>query len=351
MRFRLPFLIALMWLVFHSNTFAQAVKNHDGTPVTTKYCFQDKNFQLIGQPAGGTFTGCGISQQDGIWNFNPVTATAGTTVFPFQCMISYTVNGSTVNIPFLIWKPVILNPPLEDSFTCNGDFKLHASTLYAGDYQYNWSPANFLTTPDLSTSTGHIQESQTFLLTATDASSGCSVTGNVTIVKDDYPVISVSPDTTILNRMSVKLEATGANTYRWSPSKWLDNPNVAKPVATPDETTVYTVTGRSFYGCYSSADVTITVNNNIFIPTAFSPNGDGVNDVFKIVNFGFDEILEYRIFDRWGKEVFNAMNGMAEWDGTYKGKVLEVGTYYYVIKISYKNSVAKIQKGDITMIR
>lgn len=351
MKYRLLFLSVLTMFIVELPCYSQAVKNLDGSPLVTTYCLQDKNFGIIGQPAGGTFSGCGISQQNGTWIFNPAVATANTTVFPYQCLISYTVNNTTVNIPFTVSKPVIINPPLQDSFTCNGNFFLHATTLYAGAYDYSWSPAHFLSTPDTSVSKGNITTTQTFVLTATDASSGCVGTDTVTIIKDSFPEIIVSPDTTILPRSSVPIIATGAFTYEWSPAKWLDNPNTATPFATPEEDITYTVTGKSEYGCANTAGITIRLNNNIFVPNAFSPNGDGMNDIFHIINYGFDEIMEFRVFDRWGKEVFSTQNGLSGWDGNYKGMPMSNGTYFYSIKIAYKNKPERIIKGDLTLIR
>jgi hypothetical protein len=99
--------------------FAQspAITNVDGTPLTTRYCWTDSNYAIAGNPAGGTFSGCGINEANGQWYFNPVLASQGISVFPYQCSITYTTaDGSastTQNI--LVWKPVVITPPLQDS--------------------------------------------------------------------------------------------------------------------------------------------------------------------------------------------------------------------------------------------
>jgi gliding motility-associated-like protein len=347
----LPRLFLLLLLIPGVKGFSQVMQNADGTPLKASYCLQDSNFELMGIPGGGTFSGCGIYEQNGQWYFNPVVATSGTTVYPFQCMIQYTVNGATASQPIVIAKPVAVHPPLKDSVSCNGNILLQATMLYAGAYNYQWSPASPLDRSDTSLTAGSIQSSQTFVLTATDMASGCIGTDTITIVRDTPPVVKVSRDTTILPRTSVQLEASGAFTYKWSPAAWLDHPGIAAPLATPREDITYTVTGRSEHGCYGSAEVNIRINDNIFIPNVFSPNGDGINDVFRIVNYGFDELLEFRVFDRWGKVVFHTSGGLNGWDGTYNGKPAESGTYYYNIQIARKNNLTTVMKGDVALIR
>jgi len=343
--------LLLLVMMCGINGYAQIIRNADGTPLSTTYCFQDKNVELVGTPAGGTFQGCGVSNRNGRWIFNPRTASEGTTVFPMQCMIQYSVNGATANVPVTIAKPVVISPPLEDSFTCNGNIFLHASTLYAGAYQYAWSPAALLLTPHQENTPGFIDATQTFVVTATDMASGCKGSDTVTIIKDTVPVVTVSPDTTILPRTSAQMHASGAYTYNWSPAGGLNNPRSADPMASPRENTTYTVTGRSLYGCYNSASVTVRVNGQILVPNAFTPNGDGVNDVFRIVNYGFDQVMEFRIFNRWGKEVFSTTNGMDGWDGTLNGQPAATGTYYYLIRISHKDGGASDYRGDLTLVR
>src|SRR5690606_10005604 len=137
------------------------------------------------------------------------------TVFPISCNMTYTVAGSSTTVPLLIWKPVVITPPLEDSFTCNGYFFLHATTLYAGAYDYTWAPAAPLDLPDSPNTAGFITSTQTFVLTAVDHTSGCMGSDTVTIEKYPEPELSVSNDTTINARGAVQLFAEGATDYLW----------------------------------------------------------------------------------------------------------------------------------------
>lgn len=333
-----------------ASLLAQTISNGDGAPLTTQYCWEDMNFPILGQPSGGSFDGCGVFEQNGQWLFNPVIATQGLSVFPVQCFLSYTINGTTVTIPILIWKPVVIDPPLEDSFTCNGNFLLHAKTLYAGAYDYSWTPATYLEQPDSANTAGYIDASQTFVLTATDHTSGCMGSDTVIINRYLVPVLSINPDTAILPYASVQLVASGAAQYQWEPERWLNNPAIAGPLATPEATVTYTVTGTSADGCSATAEVHIRLIEDFLIPNAFSPNGDGLNDEFKIINFGYLKLGELRIFDRWGQQVFYTKESGKGWDGRIKGEPADTGAYQYYLRMWLSDGTPKVFKGDILLI-
>lgn len=118
--------------------------------------------------------------------------------------------------------------------------------------------------------------------------------------------------------------------YTWMPML----PNVANPVFTPTETTVYTVTATDENGCQASDEVKITVVRPLFIPNAFTPNGDGVHDVWEITGlerYGNDVVV--RIFNRWGNVVYEDKGYAFRWDGTKNGTAMPVATYYYVVEL------------------
>ncbi len=83
---------------------------------------------------------------------------------------------------------------------------------------------------------------------------------------------------------------------------------------------------------------------------AFSPNGDGKNDVWKVQGRCIKEI-EVRIYNRWGEKVYESYNAQESWDGTYRGKPLDTDVYVYVINVTMQDGTTKIIKGDITLLR
>jgi gliding motility-associated-like protein len=88
----------------------------------------------------------------------------------------------------------------------------------------------------------------------------------------------------------------------------------------------------------------------LFIPLAFSPNGDGKNDVWKVQGRCIKE-FELMIFDRWGEKVFDTTDKTNAWDGTYRGKSLDTDVYVYILNITMRDGETKTLKGDITLLR
>ena len=169
------------------------------------------------------------------------------------------------------------------------------------------------------------------------------------------------PDVRILNQddtvvkygQSFQLLASGARMYNWSPVSSLNNPNISYPVARPTEDTKYIVGGLAANGCraFDTLHVIVDKRDNLFVPSAFSPNGDGKNDVFKVTNLSFQRIMEFRVFNRWGQEVFNTNDHRRGWDGTWEGKPQEMGTYSYLIRVAYPDGFVETYKGETTLIR
>jgi gliding motility-associated-like protein len=127
------------------------------------------------------------------------------------------------------------------------------------------------------------------------------------------------------------------------------------PLVTPLETTTYVVTGVSdLQGCPQKDSVKVTVlENDVWVPTVFSPNGDGKNDIFKILTgrTRFVKIQEFKIYNRWGTEIYNGKDVSQGWDGTYKGQPQDTGTYFYQIRVAYPTGRVGYLKGDFTLIR
>ncbi len=165
------------------------------------------------------------------------------------------------------------------------------------------------------------------------------------------PIVKIlTNDTVIKYGKSIQLMVNGARLYNWTPVSSLNNPNISYPVATPTESTQYVVGGIASNGCVSFDTVRVGLDyrDNLFIPTAFSPNGDGKNDVFKVSNMTFQRYTEFRVFNRWGQEIYNGNKG---WDGMWKGVVQEAGVYTYLIRVAYPDGEIETYKGDVTLVK
>jgi gliding motility-associated-like protein len=150
------------------------------------------------------------------------------------------------------------------------------------------------------------------------------------------------------------LTASGAASYSWTPVSTLSNPLIASPVATPTDTTKYIVTGTDINGCVNKDSVTVnvsTIGKSLYLmPSAFTPNGDGLNDCYGIKYWGAIEKLDFSIYNRWGERVFQTSNPTACWDGTWRGEKQDAAIYVYVIKAVTACGDA-YKKGTFALIR
>lgn len=182
----------------------------------------------------------------------------------------------------------------------------------------------------------------------------CSDTLNTTIIVHPLPTLIVHPkDTTVKYGTIVQLSASGGNLYLWQPTGRLSDPNIPTPVVTATQADTLTVICTDLNGCRAtdSAIIRIDYNDPIFIPSAFSPNNDGRNDVFHIGSISFQKLRLFSIYNRWGEQVFTTTNPMQGWDGNYKGTPQEAGVYYYIVELAYPNGGVQQYKGDITLVR
>jgi gliding motility-associated-like protein len=155
---------------------------------------------------------------------------------------------------------------------------------------------------------------------------------------------------------SVRLHAAGANYYNWTPHNGtMMNYYIPEPFVKPrDSVAVYTVHGMNEWGCHDSANITIRVifDEEEYIPTAFTPNGDGRNDIFRIGKMKYKKLIDFTIYNRWGQEVYhNPWDPNGGWDGTCNGKDQEVGTYFYSIILESASGKLRYYKGDVTLLR
>lgn len=150
-----------------------------------------------------------------------------------------------------------------------------------------------------------------------------------------------------------QLTAYGGKNYTWYPTDGLSDPNSNITKAHPRTSTFYTVVGINGYGCVDTASAMLDVygDDGMFVPDAFTPNGDGLNDCFHFIVTGDVVSFDLHIYNRWGEEVFHSTNYGDCWDGTYKGEKLDLGTFYYFCKAKTPLCGDILKKGDIQLVR
>jgi gliding motility-associated-like protein len=159
-------------------------------------------------------------------------------------------------------------------------------------------------------------------------------------------------DTTILMSYPYQLHAAGGDLYTWSPSTGLDNPFIQDPVATLTNDITYVLIASSALGCATADTLHLKVvkGPEIYVPSAFTPNGDGRNDRFKIIPVGITE-LSFTIVNRWGQIVYSSKNAGNGWDGTFKGVSQAPGTYVWTVQAKTIDNLVLNKQGTLVLIR
>lgn len=265
---------------------------------------------------------------------------------------------STDSVMVNVIQPSQVVAPPNDSLCIGQSLQLVAK----GTMVYSWSPATGLNNPNIANPVASPTTTTTYTVTGTDIR-GCFVsTDTVRISVFPYPTVTTGADTTIQVGFSIKLpSATSSDvtSILWSPNVGLTCTTCPSPTASPTFNTTYTITVKNNGGCQASDAITVFVicnDQNLFMPNTFSPNGDGMNDIFYPRGRGINTIRTLRIFNRWGQVVFekknfNANDPSAGWDGTFKGAKLAPDVYVYMMDLSCENNSIITRKGDVTLIR
>ncbi|MDX1905000.1 MAG: T9SS type B sorting domain-containing protein [Thermonemataceae bacterium] len=156
----------------------------------------------------------------------------------------------------------------------------------------------------------------------------------------------------------VTLEANGGETYSWQPIQGLSDPNIANPVVLVEQGITYTVTISNPNACSIEKSVKIIVDDeakDFFLPTVFSPNNDGVHDVFRIMGKNISEV-DWTIYDQYGKELYRSKSVLQAttegWDGSYKGQILPNDLYIWTLRGQYADGSPILQKsGSVLLVR
>ena len=185
------------------------------------------------------------------------------------------------------------------------------------------------------------------------ANSGCSESITQTITVMPSPVVNAGRDTVMLEGGEIKLsaKASGSNlSYEWTPKVGLSQYNIPDPMASPTENTTYTLSVTSDQGCVSMDYIFIKVLKQPLVPNAFSPNNDGVNDLWDIKYLESYSNATVQVFSRSGGLVYRSLRGYSSpWNGQFNGVDLPVGTYYYIIDPHTKGRVPI--SGSVTILR
>ncbi len=165
------------------------------------------------------------------------------------------------------------------------------------------------------------------------------------------PVIDAGPSFVVKDGMLVTFQATANSTsftFSWSPATGLNDPGILQPTLTATGDAEYTLTATGENNCTAADRLSVKVQKGVFIPNAFTPNNDGLNDVWNIRHIELYPEATIDIFDRYGGLIYRGRANSRPWDGTIKGKQAPIGTYYYLVNLQ---DGSPVQKGVVTLLR
>lgn len=312
-----------------------------------------------------------LNAEDGIeYNWAPATGLSQTDIASPVATpvdnITYLVNvtnefgcSSMDSANIIVAKPFSMQL-VPDTFVCMGSA---VQLPVSGAYTYEW----INTTTGLNNTTSDNPSASPAVTTmytvvGTDQYHCFTDTKNVNVDVKPLPSVQAPEDLRLLTGSAISLPAIASNDvvkYSWSPSDYLDCTNCQEPVSTPRTDINYVVTVQTQYGCLSTDTVSIKLicaQSRVYIPNAFTPDGDRLNDIFYVKGKGIRSIKSMRVYNRWGQVVYETFNANIEeplrgWNGTYNGKMAEGAVYVYYIEFVCDTGELFARKGTITLIR
>lgn len=237
-----------------------------------------------------------------------------------------------------------------DTILCYGD----TLQLFAlGGSNYKWSPP--VSIDNITTANPRVWPSTDAKYIISASNGSCIISDTIRIKVVQSPIVTSSHDTTLCIGDKLILYAMGASKYAWSPNIGINDTSISNPEITATRSMIYFVKGSNSAGCYAINKVTITVDSckkpvkeltQVIIPNVFTPNKDGVNDVFEIVAKNVRE-FSVTVFNRWGQSVFTSQDSSFKWDGA---NAMD-GIYYYKINYTDLDMQSFENKGAVTLIR
>lgn len=357
-----------------AGTYTIYVKDNNGcinsfttiVDLTNDLTFTPQNDAIICE---GKSTQLTINSNATQYNWSPSTGLSNTSIYnpvanptqTTQYIVKATLGICAVEDTVLVnVNPAPIPNAGADGYICYGQvFQLNAS----GGTLYQWTPSTFLDNPNIPNPISTPTKDWTYTLTVLSDANGCASLTTDQVRIDVTPPIKVqtSPfDTVAHSNDKIQLVAVPSDTdvidYTWTPSTGLNDPKLPNPIATAGavgDVVTYKVITSTIAGCKGEGFVTIRVYKgpDIYVPTGFTPNGDGRNDRFTPFPVGIKSYHYFRVFNRWGQLVFSTTALHDGWDGKLGGRDQPAGTYVWMVQGVTKDDKVITKKGTITLIR
>jgi len=229
-----------------------------------------------------------------------------------------------------------------------------SNLLAAGSSSYSWVPVNNLSNSSIANPIASPTTTTTY--TVKESNGVCTANDSVKVIVNPLPAVAASPNVNIVITESTPLAIAPTppgDTYIWSPSDGLSCTDCPNPIADPLVTTTYYVTTTDANGCSTTDTVEVSVKDDcgyLFVPNAFSPNGDGHNDVLLVYGVCITK-MTFIVFDRWGKQLFESTEQSMGWDGTFNGQKMNPDTYTYYLGVTLIDGTKVVKSGNVALVR
>ncbi len=247
-----------------------------------------------------------------------------------------------------------------DTAICFGS-RIQLKASISGSY-FSWSPTSSLLNANTLNPIAGPSKSTSYIFTASDTLYCPKLVSDTIFVKVIQPFnVNAGKDTSASVGQPLQLQVTGGDpsyTYQWLPSTYLDNAGIYNPIATIGTSSIdsikYMVRVTTPEGCSSSDDIIVRVFKNgpeIYVPSGFTPNGDGLNDVLRPALIGIERFDFFNIYNRWGQLVYHTITRNSGWDGTINGAAQPSGAYVFTAQGIDKDGKIIFRKGTSVLIR
>ncbi|MFA7274516.1 MAG: PKD domain-containing protein [Crocinitomicaceae bacterium] len=314
-----------------------------------------------------TITNTSLNADQFAWDFDDgTTSTTNSLTFNhlYNTADTFNISLSVYNLEFgcrdtIVKSVIVFNRPVFNAFNdtvCLGQVgQLTLDTTIAA-YTYLWTPSTGLSNATIPNPTANLNETVNYSITVLDTTTDCSSSDQASVIVIQ-PLDDIYWDTTIVVGDSVALPISNQNgfvNFIWTPNTGLSCYDCSNPVHQGLEDITYTVVMEDILGC-SKADgifvIHIYPETFVDLPTTFTPNGDGVNDIIYLVGWGIKEVIYFQIFNRWGEMVFESFDMDHGWDGYYKGVLQNNDTYTFKAKVKTWRNEENEAAGFINLMR
>ncbi|MFA6403925.1 MAG: PKD domain-containing protein [Salinivirgaceae bacterium] len=243
---------------------------------------------------------------------------------------------------------------IDEVLLCRDDT---AGITASGGVQYSWWPNSFIVNDSVPGIAVFPPVSIVYYLQVKDSNT-CINYDSVLVNVQQKPVVTILNNDTVSviigEEVLLETEEINGASFYWEPATYLDCSTCNSTIGTPLESTFYYFFATDENECFLVKDsiyISVDIKYSVDLPTAFSPNGDELNDRVFVKGWGIQKLLEFKIFDESGTMVYNSTNIEEGWDGFYHQKWLNPGTYFYLVSVEFYDHSTETKKGYIYLVK